>query len=262
MTRDPQRITITSHTDRHEGITQSLQWADDVAHKNAMLDHVLTGADIVQALIFTSTQRDAEKLALRLEDQGHSVAALHGGMPQGKRNRTLLNLRQGRLRVLVATDVAARGLDVPAISHVINYGLPITEEDYVHRIGRTGRAGKTGKAITLASVEDAGKIRRIERFTTQPIPVVEVAGLEPKRKPGSGAGRPHAPGGRGKPAGRGGFGGGFGAGHGHSKPAPRFGKPATGKSEGGFAGRAAPRPWSDNKRTGGNAGGRSFAKAA
>jgi superfamily II DNA/RNA helicase len=109
-------------------------------------------------------------LADRLAEMGHSVDALHGGMPQGRRNRVLANLRSKRLRVLVATDVAARGIDVPSISHVINFGLPMKEEDYVHRIGRTGRAGRTGLAVTLAERRDFGMIQRIQRFTTQRIP--------------------------------------------------------------------------------------------
>jgi superfamily II DNA/RNA helicase len=96
-----------------------------------------------QALVFTSTQRDADWLADRLADMGHHVASLHGGHPQGRRNRVLQGLRDGRLKILVATDVAARGIDVRTISHVINYGLPMKPEDYVHRIGRTGRAGAT-----------------------------------------------------------------------------------------------------------------------
>ena len=99
------------------------------------------------------------------------VASLHGGMPQGRRNRVLQGLRTRHLRVLVATDVAARGIDVPTISHVINYGLPMKAEDYVHRIGRTGRAGRNGLAVTLAERRDAGMIRRIQHFTTQRIPV-------------------------------------------------------------------------------------------
>jgi len=101
-------------------------------------------------------------------------------MPQGRRNRVLQGLRMKHLRVLVATDVAARGIDVPTISHVINYGLPMKAEDYVHRIGRTGRAGRNGLAVTLAERMDAGMIRRIQHFTTQTIPVKTVAGLEPK----------------------------------------------------------------------------------
>jgi superfamily II DNA/RNA helicase len=102
-------------------------------------------------------------------------------MPQGRRNRVLQGLRMRDLRVLVATDVAARGIDVPSISHVINYGLPMKAEDYVHRIGRTGRAGRAGLAVTLAERRDAGMIQRIQRFTTQRIPVATVAGLEPRQ---------------------------------------------------------------------------------
>jgi superfamily II DNA/RNA helicase len=119
-------------------------------------------------------------LADRLADMGHAVASLHGGHPQGRRNRVLQGLRNKQLRVLVATDVAARGIDVPSISHVINYGLPMKAEDYVHRIGRTGRAGKNGLAVTLAERMDSGMIRRIQQFTTQNIPVATIGGLEPK----------------------------------------------------------------------------------
>ena len=137
------------------------------------------------------------------------MEALHGGMPQGRRNRVLQSLRSKRLRVLVATDVAARGIDVPSITHVINFGLPMKEEDYVHRIGRTGRAGRTGLAVTLAERRDFGMIQRIQRFTTQRIPSATINGLEPQRaepkpaptrpaggpgfKPGNGAGKPFAP---------------------------------------------------------------------
>ncbi|MFM2398415.1 MAG: hypothetical protein RL341_572 [Pseudomonadota bacterium] len=233
MTKDAKKVEVANHTDTHENITQRLHWADDFSHKNALLDHVLCDISVEQAIVFTSTQRDAEKLAFRLEDAGHKVAALHGGMPQGKRTRTLTNLRHGNLRVLVATDVAARGIDVPSISHVINYGMPMNPEDYVHRIGRTGRAGRSGLAITLAQADDVGMIRRIERFTTQKMPVEAIAGLEPKkaeprgngsssagRKPG---GKPSS-GGRGRPST-------------HAKPArswssePR--KPSTGGQDAG-----------------------------
>ena len=104
-------------------------------------------------------------------------------MKQGLRNRTLMALRRREVRVLVATDVAARGIDVPTISHVINYGLPMNAEDYVHRIGRTGRAGRSGLAITLADHRDGMKIRRIEQFTSQRIPESEIPGLEPQQRP-------------------------------------------------------------------------------
>jgi len=180
LLREPKRIDVASHTDTHENIEQRLHWADNGNHKNALLDHLLTQRDMEQALVFTSTQRDADWLADRLADMGHAVASLHGGMPQGRRNRVLTGLRSKQLRVLVATDVAARGIDVPSISHVINYGLPMKPEDYVHRIGRTGRAGRNGLAVTLAERMDAGMIRRIQQFTTQSIPVATVGGLEPK----------------------------------------------------------------------------------
>ncbi len=180
LLRDPQRIDVASHTDTHENIEQRLHWADNNHHKNALLDHILTTREMEQAVVFTSTQRDADWLADRLADMGHSCASLHGGMPQGRRNRVLQGLRNRQLRVLVATDVAARGIDVPTISHVINYGLPMKPEDYVHRIGRTGRAGRQGLAVTLAERMDVGMIRRIQHFTTQDIPVARIEGLEPK----------------------------------------------------------------------------------
>jgi superfamily II DNA/RNA helicase len=220
LLRDPKRIDVSSHTDTHENIEQRLHWADNHHHKNALLDHILTQRDMEQAVVFTSTQRDADMLADRLADMGHSAAALHGGMPQGRRNRVLQGLRNRQLRVLVATDVAARGIDVPTISHVINYGLPMKAEDYVHRIGRTGRAGRNGLAVTLAERMDVGMIRRIQQFTTQPIPVASIEGLEPKSpEPKIHAGRPAGefvgrPGG--KPSfNKGGFKGDFG---GHKKP--------------------------------------------
>ncbi len=180
LLRDPKRIDVASHTDTHANIEQRLHWADNANHKNALLDHILTQKEMEQAVVFTSTQRDADWLADRLADMGHHVASLHGGHPQGRRNRVLQGLRNKQLKILVATDVAARGIDVPTISHVINYGLPMKAEDYVHRIGRTGRAGRNGLAVTLAERMDAGMIRRIQQFTTQNIPVNVVAGLEPK----------------------------------------------------------------------------------
>jgi hypothetical protein len=204
LTRSPQRIAVDSHTDTHAQISQRLHWADSLSHKHALLEQILTDRDMDQCLVFTSTQQDADALAWKLGEIGHKVDALHGGMPQGRRNRVLQGLRGRQLKVLVATDVAARGIDVPTITHVINWGLPMKAEDYVHRIGRTGRAGREGLAITLAERRDVGLIRRIERFTTQPITVAVVAGLEPKmpapsnqgpssagpRRPGSGGGRP------------------------------------------------------------------------
>ena len=180
LLRDPLRVDVASHTDTHENITQRLHWADNNNHKDQLLEAILAEPELDQAVVFTSTQRDADWLAERLQEIGHSVAPLHGGMPQGRRNRVLMALRRREVRVLVATDVAARGIDVPTITHVINYGLPMKAEDYVHRIGRTGRAGRAGLAVTLAVRDDVSMIRRIQQFTTQTIPVAQIAGLEPK----------------------------------------------------------------------------------
>ena len=180
LTHDAQRIRVSAPTEQHAQIEQRLHWADNRKHRDDLLDQLLTDREMDQAVVFTSTQRDADELADRLQQIGHSVAALHGGMPQGRRNRVLGALRSRQLRVLVATDVAARGIDVPTITHVINYGLPMKAEDHVHRIGRTGRAGRSGLAITLAERRDVGMIRRIERFTGNNLPVAVVPGLEPR----------------------------------------------------------------------------------
>jgi superfamily II DNA/RNA helicase len=192
LTHDAQRIRVSAPTEQHTQIEQRLHWADNRKHRDDLLDQLLTDRNIEQAVVFTSTQRDADELADRLSQIGHSVAALHGGMPQGRRNRVLGALRMKQLKVLVATDVAARGIDVPTITHVINYGLPMKAEDYVHRIGRTGRAGRSGLAITIAERRDIPMIRRIERFTTHNIPAAVVPGFEPRlqapaaQRPGTG----------------------------------------------------------------------------
>jgi len=178
---EAQTVQVAHHTDTHASIEQRLHWADSRQHKDALLDHLLADREVDQAVVFTSTQQDADWLADRLAEFGHRVASLHGGMPQGRRNRVLQGLRTRQLRVLVATDVAARGIDVPSISHVINYGMPMKAEDYVHRIGRTGRAGRNGLAVTLAERRDISMVKRIQQFTTQPIPVAQVTGLEPQQ---------------------------------------------------------------------------------
>ncbi|RTL29772.1 MAG: DEAD/DEAH box helicase [Burkholderiales bacterium] len=234
LTRDAVSIEVASHTDSHDNIEQRLHLADSLSHKNDLLDNILTAKDVDQAVIFTSTQRDADILADRLADMGHAVAALHGGMPQGRRNRVLQGLRMRQLRVLVATDVAARGIDVPTITHVINYGMPMKPEDYVHRIGRTGRAGRSGLAITLCERRDIGMMRRIERFTTQRIPEAVIEGLEPKMKAGGDSRGPRT----GKPM----------PGHRNreDRGAPRFGA----NREGGFGDRGGDRGFGGGDRGG------------
>jgi superfamily II DNA/RNA helicase len=183
MTRDARRIEITRTIEAAPRIEQKLLFVDDHGHKLRLLDFLLGDANLAQALVFTATKAGAEELAARLREGGHSTEALHGDMQQGARNRALKALRDGRTRILVATDVAARGLDVPGISHVINFDLPMQAEDYVHRIGRTGRAGREGASFTLAYHRERGKVQGIERFTGQAIPVHTLPGLEPRGRP-------------------------------------------------------------------------------
>jgi superfamily II DNA/RNA helicase len=215
--REPQKVEISSPQQKHVNIQQLLHWADNAQHKRALLNHWLRDTTIEQAIVFSSTQIECDQLAEELAQEGFSAVALHGALSQGMRNRRLMMLRQGRIQILVATDVAARGIDVPSISHVINIGLPLKSEDYVHRIGRTGRAGRDGTAVTIAEFRERRKIADIEFYTKQPFKATEIPGLEPKNKPLPPKGER---GGRGMPGqGRGGD---FGA---------RGGKPA-----GGFKG--------------------------
>ncbi|WP_374659671.1 DEAD/DEAH box helicase [Inhella sp.] len=181
LTHEPQRIDVASAPEQKAQIEQRLHWADHPHHRQALLEHLLADTAVDQAVVFAGTQIEAEAMAGQLAELGHAVAALHGGMPQGKRNRTLMGLRRRELRVLVATDVAARGIDVPTISHVINIGLPMKAEDYVHRIGRTGRAGRSGLAVTLAMREDLPRLRRLQAYTKEALAPSRVEGLEPKK---------------------------------------------------------------------------------
>ncbi|MEG2357672.1 DEAD/DEAH box helicase [Acinetobacter sp.] len=214
MMNDPQRIAIETGHSTNTDITQTLHWTDGFEHKKKLLTHWLSEEDMDQAVVFASTQEDTDMLAEELAEAGLSVVALHGAMPQTVRNRRLRSIREGRAKILVATDVAARGLDVPTISHVINFGLPMKNEDYVHRIGRTGRAGRTGKAITLATYRERGKIRALEDYLDARLEVSEIEGLEPSPPPARGGrdgGRGNGRGGNGggrRDGGRGGFGGG------------------------------------------------------
>ena len=190
-------------------------------------------AELDQAIVFTATKNDADQLAIRLADAGFESAALHGDLPQGARNRTIRALRERRVRVLVATDVAARGIDIPGVTHVFNYDLPKFAEDYVHRIGRTGRAGRTGTAVSLVHHAEQGALKRIERFVRAPLAVNVIAGFEPRKSAPAG-GRGGFAGGRGRPGGgstggrRFGSGNGGGNGGGSGKPGGWGNKPACG----------------------------------
>ncbi len=200
LLRNPKKVEIASAQQKHENIEQRLHFCDDLEHKNRILDYLLRDVDVNQAVVFTATKRDADQLANDLYQQGFHAAALHGDMHQGARNRTLTKLRRGEIRVLVATDVAARGIDVAGISHVINFDLPKQAEDYVHRIGRTGRAGASGIAVSLVSSRDGLLLRRISGYTGHRLEASIIPGLEPKTRMREE--RPRSGNGNGKPGGR------------------------------------------------------------
>jgi superfamily II DNA/RNA helicase len=182
LTRDPVRIEISAERSSPVAIEQRVHFADDRAHKYRLLDRLLADVGTGQSIVFIATKRDAEALASKLQDEGHTAAALHGDMNQRDRDRTLTRLRHGGVRTLVATDVAARGLDVPGVTHVINFDLPRQAEYYVHRIGRTGRAGASGIAVSLANPTERGTLRQIERYTGASIPAHVIPGLEPRAR--------------------------------------------------------------------------------
>ncbi|HET8746524.1 MAG TPA: DEAD/DEAH box helicase [Ramlibacter sp.] len=216
--RNPQRLQIDSPQEKHANIEQRLFWADNAQHKRQLLDHWLRDANIEQAIVFASTKIECDGLAEDLQQAGFAAVSLHGDLPQGLRNRRLMALRNGQVQFLVATDVAARGIDVPSITHVFNYGLPMKSEDYTHRIGRTGRAGRDGLAVTFAEFRDRRKIGDIEHYSKQRIQAHTIPGLEPKsrfeQRPARAGfgGKPGRPGER-----RHGNGGGFGGGNGYGK---------------------------------------------
>lgn len=178
----PKEINVAHDVQKSENIEERLLFVDNLNHKHRLLEELLVGPETNQTIVFTSTKRNADLLVDMLLDIGHRAAPLHGDMNQRQRSRTIESLRKGTVRVLVATDVAARGIDVLSITHVINFDLPQTAEDYVHRIGRTGRAGQTGIAISFASQKETHLVRNIERFTSRKLAVHTVPGMEPQAR--------------------------------------------------------------------------------
>ncbi|GAB6849513.1 DEAD/DEAH box helicase [Paraburkholderia kururiensis] len=231
LLKNPERIEIVQRMESRTNIAQTVHYVDDRDHKNRLLDHLLRDTGLDQAIVFTATKMDADQLAGRLADAGFETAALHGDLPQGARNRTIRALRERRVRVLVATDVAARGIDIPGITHVFNYDLPKFAEDYVHRIGRTGRAGRSGIAVSLVHHAEQGALKRIERFVHTTLPVNVVEGFEPRKTAPANRGF-----GRGRPGGGNG-GGNSGRRFGNGKPGGGYGQ--GGQRTGGWANKSA-----------------------
>lgn len=180
--RAPERVEINRSNDQHEKIEQRLYFSDNLTHKEEQLAHIIKTEEYRQAIIFTATKSDTERLAQLLVSKGVNASSINGDMLQNQRKRTLEDFRRGRVEVLVATDVAARGLDIRTLSHVINFDLPINPEDFIHRTGRTGRAGATGIAISLISPKDWTSFGKIQSYLKLKLPCTQLEGFEAKFK--------------------------------------------------------------------------------
>jgi superfamily II DNA/RNA helicase len=178
----PVEIRISPERVDHENIEQHLHRVDNLEHKYRLLDHLLSDPNLTQAIIFTATKRQADHLVEKLASFGRIAKALHGGMNQRQRTRTIREMREEEFSILVATDVAARGIDIQTITHVINFDLPRNTEDYVHRIGRTGRAGASGIALSFAASRDMSIVRQIEKFIGRRMHSLQIPGMEPKQE--------------------------------------------------------------------------------
>ena len=232
---NPVQVEVAARNTAAESIKQSV-YPVDQSQKTALLSKLVRDNGWEQVLVFTRTKHGANRLTQKLERDGITAAAIHGNKSQGARTRALADFKQGEVRVLVATDIAARGLDIKQLPQVVNFELPNVPEDYVHRIGRTGRAGESGHALSLVSADEGKMLAGIERLIKKQLPRKSVEGFEPqnnlplkpkaKADPSRARGRGGNGGGNGKPGGNGrSFGG---------KPGGRSG----GRSQNGNGGQA------------------------
>src|SRR6266852_4604851 len=175
---DPVEIAVTPPTSPAATVRQSLVVVA-AENKRDALRRLIASEDVKNALIFCNRKRDVDILQRSLSRYGLDAAALHGDMPQPKRTETLERFKNGEIRLLVASDVAARGLDIQGLSHVFNFDVPYHAEDYIHRIGRTGRAGKPGRSFTLAAPEDGKAVAAIETLIGNGIPLATAADIDP-----------------------------------------------------------------------------------
>jgi len=177
--KDPETIEVARHGTAAEAVRQ-LVYPVDRELKEELLAHLVREGDWRQVLVFTRTKIGASRLASWLDRRGIAATAIHSDRAQSDRTKALEAFKAGEIRVLVATDVAARGLDIDALPHVVNFELPWNPEDYVHRIGRTGRAGATGDAVSLVTVDEAELLRGVQRLLQRPIPWMLADGFEPR----------------------------------------------------------------------------------
>ncbi len=179
MVNNPVEISVTP---RNTVVNSVEQWVCpvDKKQKSALLTQLIHDNKWEQVLVFARTKHGANKLTRHLESNGIKAAAIHGNKSQGARTKALADFKQGLTRILVATDIAARGLDIHQLPQVVNFDLPHVPEDYIHRIGRTGRAGATGQAISLVSADEAKQLTDIERLTKQVLTRTQIEGFEPE----------------------------------------------------------------------------------
>ncbi|MFL6280979.1 MAG: DEAD/DEAH box helicase [Vicinamibacterales bacterium] len=192
FTREPLRVDVSPAEPVAPTITHCIH-AVDHDRKRALLQHVLTQGPAGQALVFCKTKRGADRVGEHLNDAGIKAAIIHGNKGQGARGRSLADFKAGRVSALVATDIAARGLDIAQLPLVVNYDLPLVAEDYIHRVGRTGRAGLAGRAISLVTASDRQLLHEIQQLLSAPLEYVAVAGFETTTSGASPAGERHLP---------------------------------------------------------------------
>ncbi|MEA1917514.1 MAG: DEAD/DEAH box helicase [Campylobacterota bacterium] len=178
LLNSPQLIEVARRNTASEQIKQVVHMVDR-ERKRELLSFLINSQKWKQVLVFTRTKHGANRLCGQLEKDGISAMAIHGNKSQAARTRALANFKDGSIRVLVATDIAARGIDIDQLPHVVNFELPNIAEDYVHRIGRTGRAGCDGEALSLVCIDENAYLRGIEKLTKQKIPKVDIKGFEP-----------------------------------------------------------------------------------
>ena len=177
LLKSPALIEVARSNSTHEAITQKIHPVDK-NKKQALLAHLIKANDWQRVLVFTRTKHGANKLVTQLEKDGITCMAIHGNKSQTARTKALADFKSGKITALVATDIAARGIDIDQLPHVVNYDLPNVSEDYVHRVGRTGRAGSNGIAISLVCIDELALLKDIEKLTKQTIPQEIISGFE------------------------------------------------------------------------------------
>ncbi len=178
LLKNPVLVEVARQNKTADQISQVVHYVDK-SRKRELLSQLIKAKDWKQVLVFTRTKHGANRLTQQLEEYGVSAAAIHGNKSQGARTKALASFKANEIRVLVATDIAARGIDIDQLPHVVNYELPNVPEDYVHRIGRTGRAGQSGEAVSLVCVDEHQLLKNIEKFTKSEIPKVDIEAFRP-----------------------------------------------------------------------------------